>query len=191
MTVGGNGWQLSGAVPLRDATVTLGGPVERSIVTNENGGYTFTELGPGRYQIAVQPLKRPELLEIKWQEVVVESALSFCMVDFAAFVNGRVKGRVVDKEGRGVAKVFVELLPTAPHYRSTPVAPTSATTDADGQYDFSKLPPGRYIVRVDIRFMRPPSVKTSYATPEGASRGFELNNGQHVQLSPIVLVAPQ
>jgi protocatechuate 3,4-dioxygenase beta subunit len=182
---------LSGAVPLRDATVTLRGAIEHSIQTNENGEYTFTQLGPGRYQVAVQPSKRPELLEITSQEVVVESALSFCMVDFAAFVDARIKGRVVDKEGRGVAKVLVELMPTVAHYRSTAVAPTSASTDADGHYEFSKLPPGRYIVRVDIRFMRSPSSKARYATPEGASRGFELNNGQHVQLSPIVLVPPQ
>jgi protocatechuate 3,4-dioxygenase beta subunit len=136
-------------------------------------------------------LKRPELLEIKSQEIVAESARGFCMVDFAAFVESRVKGRVVDKEGGGVAKVSVELMQTAPHYRSTAVAPSSATTDANGHYEFSKLPPGRYIVRVDIRFMRSSSTKARYATPEGASRGFELNNGQHVQLSPIVLVPPQ
>ena len=190
VTVGGDGWQLFGAAPVQDARVTLRGPIERSLVTNRNGEYTFTQLGAGRYEIAVQPMQRPELLDITLQEVALESAHSFCVVDFAAFADGGIKGRVIDKEGRGVAKVSVELMPTESFARSAAVAAMSATTDADGHYEFSKLPPGRYIVRVDIRFMQS-STKARYATPDSAARGFALKNGQHLQLSPIVLVPPQ
>jgi hypothetical protein len=148
------------------------------------------ELGQGRYHVSAQAVGRPELLDMKSQEIVLDSARDCGMLDFVAFVDGRIHGRVIDKEGRGLAKMFVELMPAGAVDPSTAVAGMGSTSDEDGRDEFSKLPPGRYMVGIDIWLRRSPSATASYATADGASRVIVLQNGQHLQAYPIVIAPP-
>ncbi|HEX8187759.1 MAG TPA: carboxypeptidase-like regulatory domain-containing protein, partial [Pyrinomonadaceae bacterium] len=76
--------------------------------------------------------------------------------------DGRVGGRVSDAEGRAVAGVTVTLVEADDpdperHYASY------ATTGEDGRYDFRGLPPGRYLLAVNLnRYPRPDDPTNAY-----------------------------
>ncbi|MBX7166329.1 MAG: hypothetical protein K1X74_08255 [Pirellulales bacterium] len=131
-------------------------------VTAANGTYSFTNLGPGRYFVReIVPAGASQTTPVSpaFYTIVMTSGLDSAENDFANFFDGSIAGKKVeDLTGNGVsmddpafAGVTIELFADDGDNVFEPGAGDtlhdSAVTAADGTYQFSNLPLGRYFIR--------------------------------------------
>jgi Carboxypeptidase regulatory-like domain len=185
---------LAGAVvglarPLADVSVVVSKDGLGEIATtstNEAGDYSFESRGPGRYTIRViagdryysdEPAGIAELRDVR----------ACAVVDRRLHNNGRITGRVKDAGGRPIAGLTIDLTTSigAPTRRTT--------TDRNGNYDFLRVPPGRFIVGVNIgprRKRSPRPLQLVYSSAEStAAKRVSVGAGDVVGLSDWILPA--
>jgi hypothetical protein len=166
-------------VPVSGATVTVKGPVERSIVTGQDGRYVVTDLQSGRYSIILTPPPgAPQLLADKRvQEVTLtaEPAKACSEVDLVFSIGSEISGIVTDDSGAPVSGVFLSLRLADQRDLSRGAAGLGYTTDKEGRYRFTDLPPGRYQV-----FLNPRSLPGSPEAPV-----IVLALGEKITLEPL------
>jgi protocatechuate 3,4-dioxygenase beta subunit len=84
------------------------GREQEHVTTDGNGYYRLSELKPGSYKLKCVVPGVQERGELEARTVSVAERQDVVSVDFAAFRSGlHIKGRVVDTEGRPVAKAMV------------------------------------------------------------------------------------
>lgn len=127
----GEGQPLAGA-----HVVVLEGPRFRSVETNEEGRYTLPELLPGGYLIQASKDGYVPRSEDGTVTAGATLTLNFQLLR-ADPLPGRLRGRVTNAEGAGVAGATVQILEGP-----------STTTNAEGNYELNGLAPGERSVRV-------------------------------------------
>ncbi|HXW08675.1 MAG TPA: carboxypeptidase regulatory-like domain-containing protein [Vicinamibacterales bacterium] len=122
-------------------------------VSGPDGSFAFEGLEPGKYTVRVEPgagyYSRvfPETLELRNRHACAE-------VEVAVFFDGRVSGRVLDAAGRPVPGLTVELtVRTGIDQRFGPRR-LRALTGPGGWYEFTQVPPGRFVVGIDTQLDR-------------------------------------
>jgi hypothetical protein len=123
--------------------------------TDADGRYHFTGLVPGAYSLYINI---PEGFYEIWASDTANTAAAPCyQTDFKLAPDGRVEGRATDPEGRPIAEVWLDLTPadTFPADESKikegDMRGPQAMTDADGRFEFHKVPAGRYILGMNLR----------------------------------------
>src|ERR1044072_625838 len=134
--------------PLEGVRVTVSGRAgPRDTLTDEQGRYKLSGLPPGPYEVTVH---LPDALTAGEPKQIQYVADRGCGVaDFQVTDNGRIKGRVLDAEGRAVPNVTVTLVEYEDE-KSEPKYGTNEQTDAEGRYKFTGLEPGRYLFGVRV-----------------------------------------
>ncbi|MBC6462684.1 carboxypeptidase regulatory-like domain-containing protein [Actinomadura sp. HBU206391] len=127
------GHVTSGGAPLEGATVSVDGPLDRTVDTGADGAYTLPTLMVGDYTITVGKYGY-----VKATGTVTITENQTATRDFAIDVapSGTISGTVRTSAGP-LAGATVEF----------PGTPVTATTDADGRYRVT-LPHGEYDLRV-------------------------------------------
>ena len=146
---------------LADARLTFEGAGEsREVRTDSEGRARLSGLKPGTYKIRLTP---PEGLTTYKEEQELTVADRGCAgVFYSVFDDGRIGGRVANVEGlavKGITVTLVEADDPEPerHYARY------ATTGEDGRYDFEGLPPGRYLLAVNLnRYPQPNDPTNAY-----------------------------
>lgn len=135
--------------PVEGARVTVAGPGgKREVNIDAEGRYRLTGLAPGRYVVT---LDLPEGLTTGAARHYVEVAGRDCAAaDFFIADDGRVRGRVLDAEGRGVRHLPLVLLEVGGKKPDYLRQLWNAQTDEEGRYSFSAIPPGRYLFGVRL-----------------------------------------
>jgi hypothetical protein len=180
------------AKPLADVSVVVsrrehdGLGENATTLTNDAGDYSVESRGPGRYTIRViagdryysdEPAGIAELRDVR----------ACAVVDRRLHNNGRITGNVKDAGGRPIAGLTIDLATSigAPTRRTT--------TDRNGQYDFLRVPPGRFIVGVNIgprRKRTPRPLQLVYTSAEStAAKRVSVGAGDVVGLSDWILPA--
>jgi hypothetical protein len=166
-------------VPVSGARVTLKGPVERSVVTQQDGRYVVPDLQPGRYSIILTPpAGAPELLagsRVEQVTLAAEPAKACAEMDLILSIASEIAGVVTDELGVPQRGVFVSLRLADQRDLSRGAAGQGYTTDKDGRYRFNDLPPGRYQV-----FLNPQSLPGSSDAPV-----IVLALGEKITLEPL------
>jgi hypothetical protein len=165
-------------VPVPGARVTLKGPVERSVVTGQDGRYLVSDLQAGRYSIiAAPPPGTPELLMDTFMQVEIgsEPAKACSEIELIFSIASEISGVVVDENGVPQRGVFLSLRLADQRDLSRGAAGLGYTTGADGRYRFNNLPPGRYQV-----FLNPETLPGSTEAPV-----ITLALGEKVALAPV------
>jgi uncharacterized surface anchored protein len=167
----GNGVQDSGEPGVDGATVSLkdaGGNLVSSVVTHDGGQYSFT-VDPGTYTVSVAPPSGYVFTGAgKGGNGALDSDVNASGNANVTLASGDVNNDIdagiyrpaslsqvvwfdADRDGRldngetGAAGVKVVLLDA----NGVAVPGASATTDADGHYQFTNLAPGKYSVQFD------------------------------------------
>ncbi|NLX54539.1 MAG: hypothetical protein GXY58_05455, partial [Planctomycetaceae bacterium] len=161
--VNNNGVKDAGELGLPGVTITLDGPVERTILTGADGSYHFDALPDGVYSVSqTQPPGYLDGLDTPGQPVLgsVENDRFFdlnlsnnvSLVDYnfgeriIPVSSNSISGFVYADVNNNGVKDAVELpLPNVPITISGPVA-RMIFTAADGSYRFDDLPAGTYTI---------------------------------------------
>lgn len=136
------------AVGLR--VIAEGGGLRRETMTDARGDFAFEGLPPGSY--SVRPLY-PEHARGYVDPTPFELRAGQCReVGYLPWWDGRIRGRVVAPDGRPVAGLRVWLI--SPELdvsvRANLMHSTWVMTGADGSFELTNVPPGRYQLVVNL-----------------------------------------
>lgn len=177
--------------PVPDAVVTLSGPVTRSTTTSANGDFAFVarDLPDGVYTVAVDlPAARTDVVAPAVPSVTLDHAAACASLRIEVRSTARLTGRVVDRGGRPVSGVPVQVFPLPFDWwaaRRNDVA----FTDSDGNFVLDGLSPGRYGGGVAVPY---PTDEAAYRpamlrTPGGAAE-LDIAPGATVTLPALAVV---
>jgi hypothetical protein len=127
----------------------LGAGRERTM-TSSGGRYEFTDLPAGAYNIELQ-VPAGYTTDSPTRTVEIPDPRGCAEEHYSLSPAGRITGRLVGKDTRGLARVRVEVVHA--DARADPqlgLFTVSTMTDADGSFSIESLSPGRYIVGVNL-----------------------------------------
>jgi hypothetical protein len=173
-------------VPMEGALVSVEGAGRtREARVDSLGRYKLTGVPPGALKLR---LHLPDELMASRPERLLNVEDRGCATEnFFVMDNGRIGGRVLDAEGAPLAGVVVTVLNVGPHdfYMHSGM---HARTDAEGRYTVSALPPGRFVLGVNVNgFMRsiePEEVPGDYVCPNCYFIGETLEAGEQAGAYP-------
>ena len=132
------------AAPLPDVRVKIIGPGDQVITafTDKNGQFNVKQLKPGKYKV------EPEFpanynSERKYEEVNIDDR-GKARVGFEAYIDGRVSGRVLDKDGNPFNAIALDMTD-----KGTKLSGFS--TGENGNFEFEGAPPGEYVLFLDLQ----------------------------------------
>jgi hypothetical protein len=154
--------------PLVGLTIRLhGSGVDREASTANNGDFDFDGLRPGEYTISLRAPGRM-LLEPRMSGVYRNAAPGFftvtlryargCMpISFTVREPGGIRGVLLDDRGAPFEGELVAAI-AAVHAGTSQEVPTERVrTGADGRFEFTPLPPGQYVLVVNLDDRREPT----------------------------------
>jgi carboxypeptidase family protein len=167
---------------------------DRDLTTNATGGrFEFSALPPGAYQVEVT-IPPGYSTWRTWQQAEIKDARGCAQTDFTVTPAGRITGRLVDKTGRAVSGVQVEITAhDATIHPEYGLASAVSRTDGSGYFDVENLPPGRYIAGVNLRDLPNqwnPYPRIVYPGQNEPAHLIELTLGQVVDLGQFMLPPP-
>jgi hypothetical protein len=180
----------SGNVP-KDLPVRLTGGGRDETVTSKGGRYEFKGLPAAAYQVEVSV---PDGYSTRnARQVTLPDPHACAEESYYLSVAGRIVGRLLRHDGRGASDLIVEVTDagTPLDGRQLPRINSTPTTE-DGYFEFKDLPPGQYLVGVDLRNMpsdMSPYPRMLYRAPAGPET-IALDFGSTVELAPWTLPPP-
>lgn len=135
--------RAGGATPLPNLKVDIRGADERVLTTftNDRGEFEAKFLKAGKYTVTPE-FPKNYFSEQSFREVVIEDQ-GTADVGFEAYIDGRVRGRVVDKEGNAFNSAFL-------HLRGQKMSTYGHATREDGGFEVSGVPPGEYFLYLEM-----------------------------------------
>ena len=133
---------------LADARLVVEGEGDRrEVKTDAEGRVTLSGLKPGSYKVRL--LLPEELTTYKEEQEIRVADRGCALVYYSVSDNGRIEGKVTDVEGRAVEGVTVTLVEAddpepEKHYAMY------ERTNGEGLYAFKSVPPGRYLLAVNL-----------------------------------------
>lgn len=134
-----------GDEPLADASVFFGGSSGIEMVSNTEGRFSGFLPRSGAWSVEVQASEPPIRRNFKRVEVAARPTKSYAEIELE-MPDTRLSGTVVDAFGREVENAIV----SATGYDATFDSFAQDHSDEDGEFDFSGLPPGRFILRAVV-----------------------------------------
>ena len=150
------------AEPVPNLTVAaMVGTQRFTAITNAEGKFEI-RVPPGEY--TVRPIVPDTMRVYRDRETHVVAARGCALTNFGIIPDGRIEGRVVDREGAPVPFVTVSAVPpdVAPTFDGSYAIAPSASTDADGFFGIKAVLPGTYYLAVNARWG--PTLNSPYPT---------------------------
>lgn len=138
--------------PVAGARVTLRGPAQASATTDANGRFAITGVPHGSYDVEAvmtggggSPL-RSWPVHFDWKPA---DAFACAAIDLAIPTAGRISGTMINDFGEPVHNATALLHAVDPTTKMPGALLTGVSTDQQGRYTFSALPPGNYVTTVN------------------------------------------
>ncbi len=178
------------------------GPVADVLVTVRSPGHAFDALtdARGRYEIAVPPGKYevtalpPAGVSARHLQQTIElrDRRACFAADFSVQFDGRIRGVVRQSSGEPAEGVSVEVMAADAAGKTGNIQTLRASSDAGGSFEFVEVPPGRYVVGVDLirRMSGEILFPTTFhpGTPDAAlATVVQLDGGEQRWLEPMTL----
>lgn len=147
--------------PLAAANLVIESDGERREVrTDAAGRYSLNGLRPGKYKVTLQ--LPDELIVYPAAQEITVADRGCATVSYQVIDNGRVSGKVLDPDGHAAKGVVLGLM-EANHADPKKDYGRLAQVDDEGRFSFSGLPPGRYLLAVNLsRFPQPNEPTNAY-----------------------------
>ncbi|HXQ69139.1 MAG TPA: carboxypeptidase regulatory-like domain-containing protein [Pyrinomonadaceae bacterium] len=143
-----------------DVLITIEGESQRKeIRPDAEGRFRVSGLPPGKYKVT---LHLPDALTTYKNEEEITVADRGCgAVGWYVTDNGRISGRVVDPNGEPIARILVGLVDPDGNPKENYVK--LERTDAEGNFKFSGVPRGRYLLTINhARYPEPDDPTKAY-----------------------------
>lgn len=150
--------------------------------SNTKGEFNLEGLPLGRYDLKVET---PDRFEGETRAVDLLHGDSCRVTYVTIWHSGRVSGRVVGRDGAPIANLSLELLRTEPASVADADAFLAARTADDGTFEFRRVPPGDFSLRV----ARGKAFYPGVTTKADAGR-ISVGAGQHVRVTDFTLPSP-
>ena len=185
---------------VESAVRLIGGGQERR-VTSTNGKFEFAGLEAQRYRLELL-LPDGYTTSAAGRDVEIPNPRACAQEDYALSPSARITGHLLTVDGRPAAGVQVEA--TDPAARSHPLyglPVLGARTNADGDFEIAGVPPGRYIVGINLKDLPSaynPYGRTLYPSDGGDGQVVTIGTGHAFDLGtwrlppplPVVKVGP-
>ena len=176
--------------PLAEIRISVsadaGGNPATTTTTRADGSYEVEGLPPGRVRIAAS---LPARFEPPQPIAVVVDANGCVEADIAARHDGRIRGQLLNEDGRPARGIAVQLADAASaRARALPLRTMNAVTDEEGTFEFRQVNVGRYVIGVELeRPNRPGKLDRRRFYPNSASvetaTDVTLGAAEHLQLA--------
>jgi protocatechuate 3,4-dioxygenase beta subunit len=181
--------------PVQGIPVMLRGPGGAfAVTTDRKGRYEIRGIPPGSYELQAQPPEPFKQSERPWT-IELHDARACFAADLSVRYDGRIRGSIVDGDGRPAADVTVEVRHANLAGSSGLIPTLDVRTDAFGTFEFADVSPGRYVVGVGLLWRSTNSSgcypRTFYpGTPNARDAAVvEIGPGTHHELQPLELPA--
>jgi len=133
-----------GATPLPNVNVKIRGADNQVITatTDKNGDFEVKNLKAGKYR--VEPELPAHYKSRRDHAEVTIDDLGTAEVGFEAYLDGRVSGRMIDKDGRGFNSIFLHLVAEGKRVYGH-------STGEDGWFEADGIPPGEYVLYLEMQ----------------------------------------
>lgn len=129
------------------------------VITDNEGKYSLGGLPTGKYKVV--PLLQPGwMVDAYTQSEFLLNDKGCARRDFLVRNDSRISGKVIDKEGKPVNNIFIDLIP--PNTGSKPKNLLERTVTTDGAFTFYHVPPGTY--RVVANYTSQPDEENPFPT---------------------------
>ncbi len=203
-----NGARVFGTINHWDSDLATGefrdrGPVGGIELTLRGSGRSFQARsgGDGRYEITGVPTGRYELTALPpppfstaflARRLELSDTRACHATNFGIRYDTRITGSITDSQGRPVMNAIVEATPAALVGKGLFREPHSTRTDATGQFEFTEVPAGRYVLGVNLAqgpdsgIVSPTRFHPDAADPANAIP-FEVRVGERLQLARMTI----
>jgi hypothetical protein len=164
--------------------------IERRARTDASGRFAVDGLEAGTYSVRLETAPT-HYGELRFSELELPDRRGCVDTSGIVAYDGRVRGRVVDQHGRGVPGFTVDLTVLAGLEYPEGAERIHAVTNADGEYEITRVPPGSYLIGVNTapqdeepklpRLFHPGVTSIRQAT------GVKLGPGERTAIAPLVL----
>ena len=146
------------ALPADIVVKVEGNNFRREVRLDAEGRFQISGVSPGKFKVKLQ-LPDWLIAHASEQEIVVGDRGCGSAV-FWVTDNGRLSGRVVDVQGQPIPRILLSLVDPSDDKKD----PAKATrSDNDGRFGFTAVPPGRYLIGVNVsRYADPKDPTMAY-----------------------------
>ena len=150
--------------------------------TDDQGNFSITDLEPGEYRVYLDLPKGLRAGPEEQKVTIVENGCGF--VFFGVELDGRLSGRVLNPSQKPIAAAEIMII-TAGKERYQGYW-NAATSNDQGVYEFSRIPPGRYVLHVRYdgttsQFRPFPKMYYPGVSDRGQATVIEIGEGQRLE----------
>lgn len=180
--------------PLAGIVVKAEGRRSYEAATDAEGKYELAGLEPGVYKVRAVLPEYYYTDEFSVRDVKVNDR--GCAEErFFAQNDSRIRGRVLQPDGRGSPKAMVAIVPVDSSDKMSWTQTDHTWADENGYFEFGQIPPGRYLIGTNIGESpdsEHPYPRTFYpgVTERSQARVIEVGLGQKLKDLDIQLPAP-
>jgi hypothetical protein len=181
--------------PVPDVLVTLRGPLNTQVATDEHGRFEAAGLPPGRYEITAVPPPQFSTQHLQ-RTIELRDARACFVADFGVQYDGRIRGSVKTSDGQPAAGARIDVMAIELVGTSGNIETMRVIADAGGAFEIAEVPPGQYVVGVDLirrinaELVFPMTFHPGTADPALATV-VRVGNGTRHELEPLTVQPPR